>query len=92
MTTPQIVTRHTADLDWRARNPLRAWRVRTGTRAQTVATRLGVGKMSVLYWERGDRVPRASAWPHLARLTGTPNIASQWFAWLAERGAEAGAN
>ena len=85
MTTPRIVTRHTTDLEWRARNPLRAWRIRTGTRAQTVAHRIGVSKIAVMYWERGDRTPRAAAWPARARATGTPNIASRWYEWLAEK-------
>lgn len=85
MTTPHVTTRHTADLEWRARNPLRAWRVASGTRAQTVADRLGVNKMAVMYWERGDRTPRAAYWPRLAKLTGQPNIAARWFEWLAEK-------
>lgn len=82
---PPIVRRHTRDLEWRAQNPLRAWRERTGTRAVTVARRLDVSKFSVMYWERGDRQPKAATMRHLAQVTGISDIDRRWLRWLADR-------
>ena len=81
---PSVVTRHTTDLEWRARNPLRAWRVQTGTRATVVARRVGVTKQTVMYWERGRMAPRPQAMAHLARATGIADIGVRWVAWLEE--------
>lgn len=83
--TTSIVTRHTTDLEWRARNPLRAWRARSGTRAQTVAHRLGVSKIAIMYWESGRRTPRKEYWRRLAEVTGTADIERRWLHWMAER-------
>lgn len=79
-----VVTRHTTDLEWRARNPLRAWRVQTGTRATVVARRVGVTKQTVMYWERGRHNPNTLAMAHLAHATGIADIGVRWLEWLKE--------
>lgn len=70
--------------EWRAANPLRAWRRKTGTTARTVAERLGVSGISVMLWEKGAKTPRPENLKAIGRLIGAPDIYRRWTRWQAD--------
>lgn len=70
--------------EWRDINPLRAWRRTTGTKATTVAARLGVSGISVMLWEKGEKTPRPENLNAIGRLIGDPRIRQTWAVWIAQ--------
>lgn len=75
--------------EWRESNPLRAWRLKTGTKAARIAERLDVSRVSVMHWEKGDKTPAPLRMAAIAKMIGMPDCRRRWLHWLADRPEEA---
>ena len=75
--------------DWKARNPLRAWRRAHNVTAFEVAARMGVSVQAMARWEGGAAMPNTESLAGIATMMGRGDedadvFAAEWQAWRDE--------
>ena len=76
--------------EWRSRNPLKAWREKTGTTQTNAAAMVGVGVQAMQRWESGASMPSDANMDEIAQLMGRYEandmlkLMHEWTAWREE--------
>ena len=76
--------------EWRARNPLKAWRVQNNVTQTEAAARVGVGVQAMQRWESGASMPSPASMDEIAQLMGRyeandmAKLMREWAAWREE--------
>lgn len=73
-------------MEWRDRNPLRAWRNNRATSAFRAAGLLGVSVQALTRWESGAAMPNATSMALISELIGDPvdELQARWAKWRGE--------
>jgi len=69
---------------WRNRNPLRAWRRKSGFFQSMVAASVGATAQTVRDWESGSSMPSPNNMVNLAHIMGidVQTLADSWSSWV----------
>ena len=70
---------------WVESNPLRLWRLVTGTALVEVAAKIGASTSAVQKWESGGGRPSDENMDKLTRLTGIDGLVQDWDEWERKR-------
>lgn len=70
---------------WRARNPLRVWRLTAGLTVADAAVMIGVSSNTLTKWEAGGGTPAPERMARMASVTRNNRIGQEWNTWQTEQ-------